>query len=69
MNGQGVAPVLLKGAATLATAPVERRGVRLMSDLDIMVVPDEAERAVAALGAIGYEIHDQARPESRGMSS
>ncbi|OSI72469.1 hypothetical protein BSZ22_08375 [Bradyrhizobium canariense] len=65
MNGQGVTPVLLKGAATLATAPVERRGVRLMSDLDIMVVPDEAERAVAALGAIGYEIHNQARPESR----
>ncbi|MGR4932592.1 nucleotidyltransferase family protein [Bradyrhizobium sp. CAR08] len=65
MNGQGVTPVLLKGAATLATAPVERRGVRLMCDLDIMVVPDEAERAVAALGAIGYEIHDQARPESR----
>jgi hypothetical protein len=51
MNGQGVTPVLLKGAATLATAPVERRGVRLMSDLDIMVMPDEAERAVAALGA------------------
>ncbi|MCK1359458.1 nucleotidyltransferase family protein [Bradyrhizobium sp. 199] len=65
INGQGVTPVLLKGAATLATAPVERRGVRLMSDLDIMVVPDEAERAVAALAAIGYEIHDQARPESR----
>lgn len=65
MNGQGVTPVLLKGAATLATAPDERRGVRLMCDLDIMVVPDEAERAVAALGAIGYEIHDQAPPESR----
>lgn len=65
MNGQGVTPVLLKGAATLATAPDERRGVRLMSDLDIMVMPDEAERAVAALGAIGYEIHDQALPESR----
>jgi len=64
MNGQGVTPVLLKGAAMLATAPVERRGVRLMSDLDIMVLPDDADRAVAALGAIGYEIHDQARPES-----
>ncbi|WP_271565292.1 nucleotidyltransferase family protein [Bradyrhizobium sp. CCBAU 11386] len=65
MNGQGVTPVLLKGAATLATAPVERRGVRLMSDLDVMVMPDETERAVAALRAIGYEIHDQAPPESR----
>ncbi|MBR0718461.1 nucleotidyltransferase family protein [Bradyrhizobium liaoningense] len=65
MNDRGVTPVLLKGAATLATAPDERRGVRLMSDLDIMVVPDEAERAVAALRAIGYQIHDQAAPDSR----
>ncbi|MGL3107783.1 nucleotidyltransferase family protein [Bradyrhizobium sp. BR 1432] len=64
MNGQGVTPVLLKGAATLATAPDERRGVRLMSDLDIMVMPGEAERAIAALGAIGYEIYEQASPES-----
>lgn len=65
MNGQGVTPVLLKGAAMLATAPDERRGVRLMSDLDIMVMPDDAERAVAALGAIGYEIHRQTPPESQ----
>lgn len=36
-----------------------------MSDLDIIVVPDKAERAVAALGAIGYEIHEQASSESR----
>jgi Uncharacterised nucleotidyltransferase len=68
MNGQGVTPVLLKGAAMLATAPDERRGVRLMSDLDIMVMPDDAERAVAALGAIGYEIHRQTPPESRMLS-
>lgn len=65
MNGQGVTPVLLKGAATLAIAPVERRGVRLMCDLDIMVMPDEAERAVTALGAIGYQIHHQTPPGSR----
>lgn len=65
MNGRRITPVLLKGAATLANAPVERRGVRLMCDLDIMVMPDEAERAVAALGAIGYQIHHQARPESQ----
>lgn len=63
MNGQGVTPVLLKGAATLATTPKERRGVRLMCDLDIMVMPDETERAVAALGAIGYGIRHQAPPE------
>ncbi|MCK1403826.1 nucleotidyltransferase family protein [Bradyrhizobium sp. 4] len=65
MNGQGVTPVLLKGAATLATAPVERRGVRLMCDLDIMVMPDEAESAVTALRAIGYQIHERTLPNSK----
>ncbi|QQO12665.1 nucleotidyltransferase family protein [Bradyrhizobium diazoefficiens] len=59
MNNHGVTPVLLKGAATLATAPRERRGARLMADLDIVLMPDETEKAVAALVAIGYEIHDQ----------
>jgi hypothetical protein len=62
MNGQGVTPVLLKGAATLASAPYERRGVRLMADLDLMVMPEETERAVAALVAIGYGIREQTSP-------
>lgn len=65
MNGQGITPVLLKGASTLATAAEERRGVRLMSDLDIMIMPDETQTAVAALCAIGYEIGHQAPPESQ----
>lgn len=65
MNGRGITPVLLKGAATLAATPSERRGVRLMSDLDIMVMPDEAESAIAALRDIGYGIHVQASRESR----
>lgn len=65
MNGRGITPVLLKGAATLAATPDERRGVRLMSDLDIMVMPDEAETAIAALREIGYGIHVQAPRQSR----
>ncbi|WP_249139730.1 nucleotidyltransferase family protein [Bradyrhizobium japonicum] len=65
MNGLGITPIMLKGASTLATAPEERRGVRLMSDLDIMVMPDEASMAVAALCAIGYDIDYQTPPESQ----
>jgi hypothetical protein len=61
MNDRGVTPVLLKGAATLATTPYGRRGVRLMADLDVIVRPEETERAVAALTAIGYEIPDRSR--------
>lgn len=65
INGHGITPILLKGASTLATAPEARLGVRLMSDLDIMVMPDEARMAVAALCAIGYDIHEQTPPESQ----
>ncbi|WP_439400782.1 nucleotidyltransferase family protein [Bradyrhizobium sp. DASA03068] len=65
LNGHGITPVLLKGASTLATAPEARRGVRIMSDLDIMVMPDDARTAVAALSGIGYDIHEQTPPESR----
>lgn len=65
MNDLGITPIMLKGASTLATAPEERRGVRLMSDLDIMVMPDEAATAVAALCAVGYNIEYQTPPESQ----
>ena len=65
MNGLGITPIMLKGASTLATAPEERRGVRIMSDLDIMVMPEEAGEAVAALCAIGYEIDYRTPPGSQ----
>lgn len=65
MNDLGITPIMLKGASTLATAPEERRGVRLMSDLDILVQPNETEGALEALRAIGYEIHEQTPPGSQ----
>ncbi|BBO05393.1 MULTISPECIES: nucleotidyltransferase family protein [Bradyrhizobium] len=64
MNDLGITPIMLKGASTLVTAPEERRGVRLMSDLDIMVMPDEARMAVSALCAIGYDVDYETPPES-----
>ena len=65
MNVHGITPILLKGASTLATSPEARRSVRIMSDLDIMVMPDEARTAIAALCGIGYDINDQTPPESQ----
>lgn len=65
MNRHSITPILLKGASTLATSPEARRSVRIMSDLDIMVMPDETRTAVAALRGIGYDINDQAPPESQ----
>lgn len=64
MNERGMTPVLLKGAATLATAPRARRGTRLMADLDILVAPDQAEAALGALAGVGYELHFQTAPRT-----
>ena len=57
INDRGVTPVLLKGAAMLATAASPRWGSRLMSDLDIMVLPDQIEATLDALFALGYSEH------------
>jgi hypothetical protein len=57
MNDRGVTPVLLKGAAMLATAASPHWGSRLMSDLDIMVWPDQIEATLDALFALGYGEH------------
>jgi hypothetical protein len=50
LNQRGVTPVLLKGAATLATASRERCGTRLMADLDVMVAVDDTETAANPTG-------------------
>jgi hypothetical protein len=57
INDRGVTPILLKGAATLAIAARPQRGLKLMSDLDIMVLPDQIEETMNALHAIGYRVH------------
>jgi len=79
INERGVTPVLLKGAATLVTAPQARRGARLMADLDILVAPDQVDTTFDALARIGYQLHfktpetekkwyaDLERPHDAGM--
>jgi Uncharacterised nucleotidyltransferase len=62
INNGGVTPVLLKGAAMLATAARPHWGARLMSDLDIMVLPDQIEATMDSLFAAGYCVHAQPSP-------
>jgi Uncharacterised nucleotidyltransferase len=57
LNDRGVTPVVLKGAAMFATADGSRWGARLMSDLDIMVSPDQTQVALDTLVALGYAEH------------
>jgi hypothetical protein len=64
MNDRGVTPILLKGAAMLATAARPYWGSRLMSDLDIMVSPDEVPATLEALFALGYSMHFLTPPDA-----
>jgi hypothetical protein len=54
LNRAGIVPLLLKGARFLVDAAHPWSEARTMRDLDPLIRPDEAERAVAALEGIGY---------------
>jgi hypothetical protein len=62
INNRGITPVLLKGAALLATAAPAQRGSKLMSDLDIMVSPYEVEEAMNGLLSLGYSVDFETPP-------
>jgi hypothetical protein len=65
LNERDVIPVLLKGAAILATAVPERRATRIMADLDILVDPDQVETALQALADLDYQSHFRTPSDSR----
>lgn len=54
LNGIGVAPVLLKGAAALVGGLYPTAGERMMSDLDVLVPANRLPQVLQALGAVGY---------------
>lgn len=54
LNRVGITPALIKGTATIATSTHSDRGLRLMSDLDLLVRPDQIDAAMTGLAAIGY---------------
>jgi hypothetical protein len=54
LNGAGIQPILLKGAALMVACPRGDAFDRLLSDLDLMVLPAQADDALAALTAAGF---------------
>ena len=54
LNRVGVTPLLIKGASRLATQP--NCTGRMISDLDLIIRPDQVEGALHSLTTIGYEI-------------
>lgn len=56
LNGHGVTPVLLKGAATLAASDCDSAGRRLSCDLDLLIAPQERAATFEALARIGYRV-------------
>lgn len=55
LNGEGIAPALLKGAALLMRAPRKRIGNRMTGDIDLGVELSELDRALAVLRVAGYQ--------------
>ena len=60
LNEDKITPVVLKGSAVLVSSHPCRTGARLISDLDLLVSPEEAEAASNCLRRLGYGIHYQA---------
>ena len=54
LHAIGVRPVLLKGAATLAQGLYPSHDVRLMTDIDVLIVDTQMREASDVLAMIGY---------------
>lgn len=61
LNGIGVHPILLKGAAALVTGMYPMIGARYMADIDVLVLPARFSEAVETLHSAGYRLSEAAR--------
>jgi hypothetical protein len=67
LNGEGINPVLLKGAVHLTMPQSEWHEARTMRDLDILVRPSEAQKANQILLSLGYRSDDDPPPLDRHL--
>lgn len=67
LNRAGIEPTLLEGAAFWARREPSETFDRRLDDLDILVRPGEAERALGALGLHGYAVLPP-RPGQEGLA-
>jgi hypothetical protein len=58
LNRINIVPVLLKGAAHLVRDIYGDSGVRIMTDIDLLVPRDELEKGLDALQQLGYRAED-----------
>jgi putative nucleotidyltransferase-like protein len=55
LNATGIAPVLMKGAASLVSALYPDPGMRIVSDIDLLLTESQAEEAVRLLAGLGLK--------------
>lgn len=63
LNAANITPVLFKGSAMLVSSNGSRAETRLISDLDILVPPEQIDAASNCLRRLGYGVHFQS-PDS-----
>ena len=69
LNAAGVTPIYLKGMAIWAACrPDADSYPRMMSDVDLLVRPDETEKALEALTAGGFKILGRHREQMHGAA-
>ena len=54
LNGCGIAPVLIKGAAYLKEGVFKDSAARIFTDLDVLIAESEIPLALKILGGLGY---------------
>lgn len=67
LNAVGITPMLLKGAAVLVTNVYADWRARMLTDIDIMVPEQDAERAVQVLTALGYDLGTSYAPDQHAL--